>query len=80
MTYELSFWGTISSKLFCCNVMHGIGKAKNLRLKKNPNNITMVLPAPCRVINYTVLWYVVLLPHTRHRDNYENHTFHLADL
>ena len=76
MTYELSFWETVSPKLFWCNVMHGVGKAKNLRIKKTPNSMS----APRRVINYTVLRYVVLLPHTRHCDNYENHTFHLADL
>lgn len=59
--------------------MHGIGKAKNQRLKKSQQYHNSML-APRRVINYRVLWYVVLLTHTRHCDNYENHTFHLADL
>lgn len=59
--------------------MHNVEKARNLRFKKTPNYHNSML-ARRQVINYTVLRYVVLLPHTRHRDNYENHTFHRADL
>lgn len=63
MTYELSFWATVSPKLFWCNTMHSVRKGKNLRLKKkSPQQYHNSTLAPRRVINYSVLWYVVLLP------------------